>query len=288
MRNLTLPTLRAETIFEDCVSNIGSVAKVAEFRRAKHLIENAEFNYLTVARNHVLFELPASREDNDDILFGSLSKRDVKGLYSGQMVPAKKAARHHYDKLVVSSPHRRCPFCGFGRATTLDHFLNKADYPWLAIVPINLVPACKDCNQGKGTSRALSANEQILHPYFEGSELTDDQWLFASVIQSTPLTIDYRAEPPRKWDRALRLRVEQHFTDFDLKARFSVEAATELGPLRFTLKSLDASAGRLGVKQHLTAVASGEHENFKNSWKTALYQALAESDWYIDGGYLME
>lgn len=288
MRNLAPPTLRAETIFEDCVSNIGSAAKAANFRRAKHLIENAESDYLTAARNHLLFQLPVSLEGNDALLFGSLSKRDVKGLYSDQMVPAKKAARHHYDKLVISSPQRRCPFCGFGRASTLDHFLNKADYPWLAIVPINLVPACKDCNQGKGASRALSAKDQILHPYFEGTEISADQWLFASVIQSTPLSIDYRAEPPCKWDRSLRLRVERHFIDFDLKARFSFEAATELGPLRFTLKSLAAAAGRIGVNQHLTAVASGEHESFKNSWKTALYQALADSDWYIDGGYLME
>jgi hypothetical protein len=283
-----LPTLRAETVFEDCVSSIGSATKVAEFRQAMHLIESAEADYLTAARSHILFGLPASRGGNDSILFGSLSKRDVKGLYSGQMVPAKKAARHHYDRLVVSSPQRRCPFCGFGRATTLDHFLNKANYPWLAIVPANLVPACKDCNQGKGTSRAVSANDQILHPYFEGSELVDDQWLFASVVQTIPLTIDYRAEPPRKWDRTLRRRAERHFADFDLKARFSIEAATELGPLRFTLKSLFAGAGRVGVKQHLTAVAVGEHGNFKNSWKTALYQALAECDWYIGGGYLLE
>ncbi len=288
MRNLIPPALEAKTVFEDCVGNIGSAVKVAEFRRAKHLIENAESDYFIKARNNVLFQFPASPEDNDDILFGRLSKRDVKGLYSGQMVPAKKAARHHYDKLVISTPQRRCPFCGFGRATTLDHFLNKSDYPWLAIVPINLIPACKDCNQGKGTSRALSANDQILHPYFEGSELTDDQWLFASVIQSTPLRIDYRTKPPLKWDKALRLRVEQHFADFDLKARFSVEAATELGTLRYILNSLGTHVGKLGVKQHLTAVASGEHENFKNSWRTALYQALAESDWYIDGGYLMK
>jgi hypothetical protein len=53
-------------------------------------------------------------------------------------------------------------------------------------------------------------------------------------------------------------------------------------PGRFT------RAGRVGVKQHLEAVAVGERESFKNSWKTALYQALAKSDWYIDGGYLLE
>lgn len=288
MRNLTPPTLKAETVFEDCVSSVGSSTKAASFRRAKHLIEDAEAKYFTAAQSHLLFQLPASPEDNDDLLFEILSKRDLKGLYSDQLVPPTKSARPHYDKLLISSPQRRCPFCGFGRATTLDHFLSKSDYPWLAIVPRNLVPACKDCNHGKSTSRALTADDQILHPYFESPELANDQWLFASVIQSTPLSIEYRVEPPGKWDRAMRLRVERHFKDFDLKARFSIEAATEVGPLRLSLKPLAVCAGRLGIKQHLKAVASGEYEYFKNSWKTALYQALAESDWYIDGGYTLE
>ncbi len=115
-----------------------------------------------------------------------------------------------------------------------------------------------------------------------------EQWLFATVLQTTPLTLEYRAEPPAGWDKALRKRVERHFAGFDLKARFAVEAATELGALRFTLKELHARAGRGAVAQHLTVVASGERELFRNSWKTALYQALAASDWYIDGGYLLE
>lgn len=189
--------------------------------------------------------------------------------------------------MVISSPQRKCPFCGFGRATTLDHFLNKSDYPWLSIVPANLVPACKDCNHGKGANRSESANDQTIHPYFESEQLSTEQWLFASVRQTAPLTLDYRAEPPAGWDKALRKRVERHFVEFDLKARFAIEAATELGALRFTIKRLHCLAGREAVAQHLAAVASGEGALFRNSWKTALYQALAGSDWYIDSGYLL-
>ena len=288
MRNLKPPVLKAAAVFEDCVRNVGSAAKRADFTKAKERFINAESDYLHAAQNHVLYQLPLSSEENGEIVFGSLTKSDVKSLYSGQMVPASKAARQHYDKLVLSSPQRRCPFCGFGRATTLDHFLNKSDYPWLSIVPTNLVPACKDCNHGKGNSRAESANDQTIHPYFESTQLSAEQWLFASLRQTAPLTLDYRAEPPARWDEALRHRVERHFVSFDLKVRFAIEAATQLGPLRLTLKRLHTIAGRAAVAQHLAVVASGEEEMFRNSWKTALYQALAESDWYIDGGYLME
>ncbi len=288
MRNLKPPALKTAAVFEDCVRNVGNAAKRADFAKAKSRFINAESAYLHAAQNHVLYQLPLSIEESGEVVFGSLTKSDVKSLYSGQMVPTSKAARQHYDQLVISSPQRKCPFCGFGRATTLDHFLNKSDYPWLSIVPTNLVPACRDCNHSKGTSRAETANDQTIHPYFENAQLSTEQWLFASVLQTAPLALDYRAEPPASWDKALRKRVERHFVGFNLKARFAIEAATELGALRFTLKKLHPTAGRAAVAQHLAVVASGEEEQFRNSWRTALYQALAGSDWYIDGGYLME
>ena len=288
MRNLKPPILRIATIFEDCIRSIGNSGKRADFISAKSRFVSAESRYLEAAQHHLLYELPSSSEENDAVVFRSLTKGDVKSLYTEQMVPASKLARQYYDQLVMSSPQRKCPFCGFGRATTLDHFLNKSQYPWLSIVPANLVPACKDCNHGKGTSRADSANHQTIHPYFESTQLSADQWLFAEVLETAPLTLDYLVEPPACWDEALRKRIGRHFDDFDLKERFAIEAATELGALRFTLKGLHALAGRAAVVQHLAAVASGEGTLFRNSWKTAMYQALATSDWYIDGGYLLE
>lgn len=45
----------------------------------------------------------------------------------------------------------------------LDHFINKDEYPFLAVSMMNLVPSCAPCNLGK------SNNEQrILYPYKEG------------------------------------------------------------------------------------------------------------------------
>lgn len=131
-------------------------------------------------------------------------------------------------------------------------------------------------------------DKQTIHPYFEGKELSEEQWLYASVLSTTPLSLEYTAKPPEHWDNGLRRRVYQHFELFDLKTRFAVEASTELGALRFTLKQLHEGAGRSAIVQHLAAVAAGEAKHFRNSWRTALYQALALSDWYIDSGYLLE
>ena len=40
----------------------------------------------------------------------------------------------------------KCPFCGIGTVSTLDHYLPKSKYPALAITPKNMIPACRDCN----------------------------------------------------------------------------------------------------------------------------------------------
>jgi hypothetical protein len=288
LRNLQRPALATATVFDECVSSIGNPGKRADFGKAKDLFITAESDYMNAAKNSTLYQLPATKQKPEAVVFGGLTHGDLKSLYTEQMVPSAKPARKYYDQLIISSPYRKCPFCGFGRATTLDHFLNKSHYPWLSIVPANLIPSCKDCNHGKSTSHADTADKQTIHPYFEDKQLSDDQWLYASVVRTAPPSLEYTANPPAHWDKDLRRRVDCHFAHFDLRTRFAIEAATELGSLRFALGRLHAGAGRTAVVQHLATVAAGEEALFKNSWKTALYQALAESDWYIDGGYLLE
>lgn len=46
----------------------------------------------------------------------------------------------------------KCPICGIGQASTLDHYLAKTIYPTYAVTPYNLVPVCKDCNFAKSDS----------------------------------------------------------------------------------------------------------------------------------------
>jgi hypothetical protein len=62
-------------------------------------------------------------------------------------------------ELCASSPYRVCPYCHLvptdtkkkdadnkGYRPQLDHFITKADYPFLALSLGNLVPSCGDCN----------------------------------------------------------------------------------------------------------------------------------------------
>ena len=66
----------------------------------------------------------------------------------------------------------------------------KSHYPALAVVPINLVPACRDCNNAKKTQVPSLPNDIFLHPYYDNVEgekwLVDFKYLLKPQTDSLP------------------------------------------------------------------------------------------------------
>lgn len=276
MRVIGKPTIEPSLVYSKCLNSIGNRIKRDKFRSVKNYIKTKSDEYDSKAINGDLYTIAIHNTVN-----GILSIDDMKNtLYTRQMV-AKPKGRAIYDKLMGLAPLSRCPFCGIGTVTTLDHYLVKSKFPTYSVLPYNLVPCCKDCNTGKGNSFTNVKEEQSLHPYYD--DFTDEQWLFAEVTESSPLSVKFSVNAPIYWDEVNKARVKAHFIEYDLKSRFAVEATNELAKLNnsFTLYPLKK---RLR-KKHLQK----EFLKFKNlhlnSWESALYQALAESDWYCREGY---
>jgi hypothetical protein len=57
-----------------------------------------------------------------------------------------------------------------------------------------------------------------------------------------------------------------------------------MSSLRYILKRKAPSM----VGDHLRDEAAGLAEEDPNLWRAAMYQALASSSWYIDGGFALE
>jgi len=153
-------------------------------------------------------------------------------------------------------------------------------------VPLNLVPSCKDCNTGKSTAVAITAEAQSLHPYFDHQGFINEQWLFAEVIPTVPATIRFFVQAPGHWDETSKARVQSHFRDFKLASRYSIEASNQIACLRDTLCQYREILGIDGVRQHLSIEAQTYYCQHSNSWQTGMFQALAGSAWYCDGGFL--
>ena len=109
--------------------------------------------------------------------------------------------------------------------------------------------------------------------------------MFAEVEECSPPSIKFFVSPPAQWQDNDKARIETHFIDFKLAARFRVQAATELPVLKGELEYDFQINQAEGVKQALTRKYMASYALHVNWWKTAMYQALANSDWYCGSGF---
>jgi 5-methylcytosine-specific restriction endonuclease McrA len=286
MRALTIPTYDPKIVYQECINSIQKDCKLrARLNEVTDNIVDAAMDYEQKAKAKQLYSIPPNNCYNNEIILGSVTKEELKNVYESRMVKGSKNARDIYDSLLSQSPLGKCPFCGFGQATTLDHYLPKAKYPQFSVLPFNLVPSCKDCNKGKSTAIATTAEDQSLHPYFDHQNFIDDQWLYARVIETKPATIYFFVKAPEQWNDISKERVKAHFKAFKLDLRYPVEVAEQLACLRHSLIALYQLGGLNGIRKHLTNEAKSSGLLHRNSWQTAMFQALVESDWYCDGGF---
>lgn len=281
MKRLSKPNLDVEVVYATCVRGISDEIAVTRFNAAAHDIALLAGRYDSLASTNSLHLFPANeRGQSDQVAVGGLTKGDLISLYNDRMVRRSAPARQLYDQLLIA-PLGKCPYCGFGHVSTLDHFLSKAHYPGFAVLPTNLVPCCGDCNGGK-VAAVLTAKNQIPHPYYEIPAIETDAWLFARIEESTPARAQYSVVIPTSWSNELASRVQNYFRDLKLASRFAVEAASEIVALSDLLAPLD-SAELVRERLHQDAVI--ERKNRTNTWKAALYEALADSAWYCEGGW---
>lgn len=277
---ISKPSLDIDVVFESCAGSIKNplvrerVLGIKSYIRGCHKVYNIHAIY------SLLYNL---QDEHDSHKSCNTSKKELVGLYEKQMVNNKEC-RVHYDLLIDRSPNGICPFCGFGQATTLDHYMPKKKYPSFSISPLNLVPACKDCNTGKNEDVAGNDKEQIIHPYYD-HKLFNEQWLFATVNSTIPASLQFHTKPPCDWEDVDKERVFYHLKDFDLSKRFSVQVADELSVLRYALEDDFIISQGLGVRKALSRKYKDCAKVRKNWWRTAMYQALASSDWYCNGGF---
>ncbi|KKO64068.1 hypothetical protein VM94_02210 [Janthinobacterium sp. KBS0711] len=86
---------------------------------------------------------------------------------------------------------------------------------------------------------------------------------------------------PKKCD--LQAMVISHFNVSGLAELYGVHAASELVNIYFDIVSNPLSTAEL--QAHLREQASNHRRVVRNSWQAALYQALAQFDWFCGGGY---
>ena len=280
MRTLPKPTFSVEDVFQTSISRVRNPALKTRLENCLSEVIQDSTDYENKASRAQLHLMPKKT-----IVNGNVTRLEMEKVYTSRMVPKDGPGRIYYEKLRYPTGSDKCPFCGQRPSSTLDHYLAKSDYPTIVVSPVNLVPACKDCNFVKNNSFPTKSEEETLHPYFDN--IDNQQWLYGRVNQTSPPSISYFIDAPAYASTILTERVKYHFELYELGTLYASEAATELSDIAYLINKLLRDAGSEAVQQHLEDIAESCAQHKKNSWKTAMYQALASNYWYCTEGSLI-
>jgi len=176
--------------------------------------------------------------------------------------------------------------CGFGEASTLDHYLPLSRYPEFSVFAMNLIPACARCNQLKGDSVGKTPAGQFLHSFFHS--VPSLALLVCRVdVESGALLVTFRIRQIQRVPADVLARMSHQFERLQLADRFQRQALNELGDRSAAFEqSVAPGANYPALRDRLRAEAKAFGATLgPNHWKTALYRALRQSREFWLGGF---
>jgi hypothetical protein len=276
MKRLPKPTYSAKSAYLTCISSVVRNALSTRLSSATASVVSASEEFDRAAVIQELHRIPPS--DLSGIL---ATKTDLINVYTERMLRKGSAGRPIYNKILNSPPNKRCPLCGHRDVSTLDHHLDKDTFPLLSVAPLNLVPACKDCNHIKLSFVPTSSDNETVHPYYDDTD--DDVWLKATIVETVPIGIGFSVIQPYSWNVRKYNRVKNHFDLFALDSLYESNAATEVSNIEYERANLFRKSGSQALAESLSESQLSRELVSLNSWQAALYRALATNSWYLAG-----
>jgi hypothetical protein len=208
---------------------------------------------------------------------------DLKKNY--QLTYSGKSLSQMRDDILATAPFGGlCPMCGRTSASTLDHYLPEDVYPEYALLGINLVPACKDCNHSKSTHTGSTATGRFLHIYYD--DLTNLKVpLLTSTITTSPGVVA-RFSVNSRLSTTMYRNASYHFAKLNLEHEYRIASVSEL------LERCDLfyEAYQYGKASAVADEARRQAKSLRRRfnvhyWKAALYDGVSASLPFCAGGF---
>jgi len=277
MRTLPMPPHVSADVLAKCIGGVNDLALVARLQAIQLQLVATATSYHQYAQTRDLHQVPRVQT------VGAVTRAELEALYSDQMSATRGAARAIYNAIRNAPPNGKCPLCGIGTVTVLDHHLPKSRYPDLSVCPYNLVPACDFCNNAKRMKYPTTAGEQTIHPYYD--DYTQEQWIVAELNTAGPPVLVFHVDAPAHWPQLARDRAKRHFDVVKLGQSYTSNANDDLMPLRGHLIRISETKGEVGVQAYLLEEQT-RYAGRLNSWQHVTYSTLAANPWFVAGGYL--
>lgn len=266
----------------DNVRDTGTLATRERIASATEGLIGAEAEYRKQANRGSIHLMPASNSAS----LGGATETDIISVYENRLVRPRGRAHRFYEEILYVGDGT-CSLCGASAATEVDHYLPKEQLGWLAIVPLNMIPACSECNGYKGTRLPSSRNDSFIHPYFDDFRTT--QWLAAEVREDDPLP-RYFVQSYSGAGESDIPRLKAHFVALRLGFLYARLAGGALAEYRGNLIRNLSGESRFNARRlWLEVGAKGLERDYGiNHWRAVALRAWAASDWFIEEGYATE
>ncbi|RPD39435.1 HNH endonuclease [Chitinophaga barathri] len=171
-----------------------------------------------------------------------------------------------------------CQYCTIGSIKSLDHIVNKGDYPEYSIHPQNLIPCCLECNINKGRFWVHGGNRLFINLYTD--ELPKEQYLFTNITGNiAELDFDFELRQPKGIDIILWNRIVSHYNRMKLLGRLRHKAISEVTELLLLAKkTLECGTTKADIIDIMLQQATiSRREYGANHWKASMVESLADS-----------
>lgn len=226
MLKLDLP-VSAATAYQDCAAHWHNYADRQRRRTS--------LNSLTAAILARYSEY-LTHEGDPSVLRPSATPR---GSIDGDFLYGCYASGNGADSEAVQAARKSikgyCPYCGLRlrqrprkKKHGSDHHLPRSVFPEFSILCVNLVTACHDCNEHKGTDYLTSTGGRLLlHPYFDDCLETQLLECEVSLTPHRGVGIEFRLAPAARTCASFDV-VREHVDFLDLPDRLADDVQPEL------------------------------------------------------------
>lgn len=290
MRRIKPANISSKNPYDDCVASCaGARINTAQYVLRMSAIAPAVATHwddfaTRIPQKNFFSILPCQNARTGQMIIADVTKKDFQELYEKYMVKGKKPARDIYDAIKITATV--CPLCGIGPVTTLDHYLPKSRYPIHSVNPLNLVPACVSCQDGKKATIFQNKTQQPLYPYSEADHFYDTDWIFCEIsVNGGTLEFEFYADPPNNWPSGDRERAISHFKAFDLGTTYSFDAGLSEVEIRRTIKRFIINGAGYGSQEVIDHYLDQASSHPFNSRRRATALAIISNDRIRNGRF---
>lgn len=279
MKTIPKTEITVAEILSSCVSNLSDNNLKVEFLNNLNIFEQHEALLEEKIRSLEVYTI------GQNIQISNIANETcLKKLYTDKLSKKGQPARYIYDQILFTAPNEKCPYCNQRLADTLDHYIPKANFPIYSISPINLIPACTQCNKGKLNAIPANPHQQTLHPYYDNVE--EKEWLECEILQLPEIIFNFKTKNIPDNTGILNQRILNHFDFYKLNALYKSHASSEFTSIKGQITRIFNNKGAAELQDFLFEGYQSRKEADINSWQTAFYKALYENNEFVNGGFI--